>query len=89
MNKLNLKFQSGMQHEKLLQQCLENLIVLPNIHITSKNTPGAKQVDSEDKGVITIHSPLKSVDYMYAIQPDVTSITAEFIINDLLLQQKK
>ncbi|MEO0687862.1 MAG: hypothetical protein AAFY76_23110 [Cyanobacteria bacterium J06649_11] len=66
-----------MQHEKLLQQCLENLIVLPNIHITSKDTPEAKQVDSEDKGVITIHSPLQSVDYMYAIQPDVTSITAE------------
>ena len=78
-----------MQHEKLLQQCLENLIVLPNIHITSKDTPEAKQVDSEYKGVITIHSPLQSVDYMYAIQPDVTSITAEFIINDLLLQQKK
>lgn len=78
-----------MQHEKLLQQCLENLIVLPNIYITSKDTPGAKQVDSEDKGLITIHSPLKSVDYMYAIQPDVTSITAEFIINDLLLQQQK
>ena len=50
---MNILFQSGMQHEKLLEQCLENLIVLPNIHITSKDTPGAKQVDSEDTNAST------------------------------------
>lgn len=78
-----------MEHEeKLLQQCLENLELLPNIQITPKNRPN-KRVYSKETGIITIHSPLQSVDYMYAIQPDVTSITAELIINDLLLQQQK
>lgn len=54
-----------MQHEEnLLQQCLENLELLPNIQITPKSIPN-KRVDSKETGIITIHSPLKSVDYMY------------------------
>ena len=78
-----------MQHEeKLLQQCLENLELLPNIQITPKNRPN-KRVYSKETGIITIHSPLKSVDYIYAIQPDVTSTTAEVVIDDLLLKQQK
>ncbi|NJO62821.1 MAG: hypothetical protein HC836_32740 [Richelia sp. RM2_1_2] len=78
-----------MQHEeKLLQQCLENLELLPNIQITPKSIPN-KRVDSKETGIITIHSPLKSVDYMYAIQPDVTSTTAEVVIDYLLLKQQK
>lgn len=78
-----------MQHEeKLLQQCLENLELLPNIQITPKNIPN-KRIYSKETGIITIHSPLKSVDYVYAIQPDVTSTTAEVVIDDLLLKQQK
>ncbi|AFY57431.1 hypothetical protein Riv7116_5027 [Rivularia sp. PCC 7116] len=78
-----------MQHEEnLLQQCLENLELLPNIQITPKNRPN-KRFYSKETGIITIYSPLQSVDYMYAIQPDVTSTTAEVVIDDLLLKQQK
>ncbi len=78
-----------MPHEeKLLQQCLENLKLLPNIQITPKKTANDR-VDSNTDGIITIHSPLKSVDYMYVIQPNVTSTTAKLIVAYFKLQQQK
>lgn len=72
---------------KLLEECLEKLKVLPDIQITLK-IPHAKTESSAD-GIITIRSPLKSVDYMYVIQPDITSTTAELVIAYFKLHQQK
>jgi hypothetical protein len=56
---------------KLLQKCLNNLKVLPDIRATLNqkyNIPDKTNID----GILTIHSPVKSVDYPDTIQPDVT-----------------
>ncbi|MDJ0616095.1 MAG: type IV toxin-antitoxin system AbiEi family antitoxin [Calothrix sp. MO_192.B10] len=73
---------------KLLQDCLEKLKALPNIQVTPKKIPNTK-IDSSADGIITIRSPLKSVDYVYAIQPNVTGTTAELVIAYFKLHQEK
>ncbi|BAZ17001.1 hypothetical protein NIES4071_88790 [Calothrix sp. NIES-4071] len=64
---------------KLLQKCLNNLKVLPDIRATlheKYNIPAQTNID----GVLTIHSPVQSVDYPYTIQPYVTSSAAKLTV---------
>lgn len=74
--------------DKLLQKCLDNLKVLPDIRATlheKYNIPDKTNID----GILTIHSPVKSVDYPYTIQPYVTSSAAQLTVAYVKLLEEK
>jgi hypothetical protein len=73
---------------QLLQKCLNNLKILPDIQVTlheKYNIPDKTNVD----GILTIHSPVKSVDYPYTIQPHVTSSSAQLTVAYVKLLEEK
>jgi hypothetical protein len=79
-----------MKYEpKLLQECLEHLSALPNIQATYKNGFYVATEDKVAEKHLIIDSPLKSVNYICNIQPDITIRTAELVIAYFKLHQEK
>ena len=66
------------QKDSLLQKCLEHLKALPDIRATLNQEYVLDSGGSD--GLLTIHSPLQSVNYSYAIVPNITGTTAELVI---------
>jgi hypothetical protein len=78
-----------MKHEdRLLKQCLDNLQTLPNIQINYKPLIPTQRT-TDKSGCIQIRSPLKSINYNYTIQPDITAKTADLVIAYFQLHQQQ
>ncbi len=73
--------------DSLLKKCLKNLQALPNIETIQKHDllDGSQKVD----GLLTIRSPIKSADYAYTIQPNITFNTTKLVISYFKLLREK
>lgn len=71
-----------------LEKCLEHIQRLPNIKVIINKINHFPE-NSKVNGVLTICSPIASVDYIYTIQSDVTASTVKLVIFYIKLLQEK
>ncbi|BAZ17244.1 hypothetical protein NIES4071_91220 [Calothrix sp. NIES-4071] len=74
--------------EPLLRKCLKHIQSLPNLEVKLNQTQDLLDSSSVD-GLLTIRSSIKSADYAYTIQPDVTANTVKLVIRYFKLLKEK
>lgn len=75
--------------ESLLKKCLKHIQALPNVEAILHQGQDFLDINNSVDGLLTFRSPVKSADYAYTIQPDVTGNTAKLVISHFKLLKEK